>query len=340
MYKTRADKVKAMLSVHKGKAPDFWALKGVSLEVHSGEALGIIGINGSGKSTFSNIISGIIPPTSGDLEIHGDVSIIAIGAGLKGELTGLQNIRVKALMSGMTNQEIDEIIQPVIDFADIGAFIDQPVKSYSSGMRSRLGFAIAVHQHPDILVVDEALSVGDSTFYEKCMEKMDEFKSEGKTIIFISHALAQVEQFCDKVLWMHYGDVREYGDTEEVLTHYRTFTGRFNNLSKKEKRAYQNEAKHKQAVFTLDDLYAREKAESSLPRPVSDAELKQLCARNSIGDPMSKTTWFFLIAMILAALALGTEMVRSPKPLKSALPAPTAVVQTIATETPSRPWKI
>ncbi|MFD1433132.1 ATP-binding cassette domain-containing protein [Lacticaseibacillus yichunensis] len=305
MYKTRSDKIKALLTPGRSKVPTFWALKGVSFEAHAGEALGLIGINGSGKSTVSNVISGIIPPTSGELEVNGDVSIIAIGAGLKAQLTGLQNIRVKALMSGLTNKEIDQIIQDVIDFADIGDFINQPVKNYSSGMRSRLGFAIAIHQKPDILIVDEALSVGDQTFYEKCMEKMMQFKAEGKTIIFVSHALNQVETFCDRVVWMHYGDVREQGDTATVLDHYREFTTRFNKLSATEKKAYQAQKKEDQKDFSLEELQTRD------ANDVTPAQASKIFQRNRVGDKMSFSMIVIMLAMLVALFFAARWSVRT-----------------------------
>ncbi|CAM3257063.1 ABC transporter ATP-binding protein [Lactiplantibacillus plajomi] len=254
LFKTRSDQLKAFFSLSNQEIPEFWALKGISLEVAPGETLGLIGVNGSGKSTLSNIISGVIPQTTGVVDVRGDTSIVAINSGLRGQLTGLENIRLKALMMGMTNKEIDDMLDDIIAFADIGDFVYQPVKSYSSGMKSRLGFSIAVHINPDILIIDEALSVGDDTFYQKCVERIQEFKDAGKTIIFVSHSLKQIELMCDRVAWIQYGDLKQIGPTKEVVKEYRAFIKWFKALPKKDKKKYQNDAKERQKAFKIDDF--------------------------------------------------------------------------------------
>lgn len=238
MFKNNSEKILDLLSP-KGYGRSFYALQDVSFEADEGDVVGIIGVNGSGKSTLSNIIAGIIPPTSGTVDVRGEAALIAIQSGLKGELTGEENIELKCLMLGFNKQEIKELTPQIIDFADIGDFIDQPVKTYSSGMRSRLGFAISIHIDPDILVIDEALSVGDQTFADKCLKKMNEFKQRGKTIFFISHSIGQMKKFCEKALWVQYGQVKDYGSMKAVMPEYEKFISDYKKMSEQEKRIFQ-----------------------------------------------------------------------------------------------------
>ncbi len=235
-----------------GYGEDFYALRNVSFTADKGDVIGIIGVNGSGKSTLSNIIAGILPPTSGSVKIDGQASLIAISSGLNTQLTGRENIELKCLMLGFNKQQIRAMEPEIIEFADIGKFIDQPVKTYSSGMRSRLGFAISVHIDPDVLIIDEALSVGDQTFADKCLDKMNEFKQRGKTIFFISHSIGQVKSFCQKALWLEYGEVRGYGKIADIVPQYEKFLKDYRAMSEKEKRQYKDGVMRKQRGQALE----------------------------------------------------------------------------------------
>ncbi|NLJ19261.1 teichoic acids export ABC transporter ATP-binding subunit TagH [Globicatella sulfidifaciens] len=240
MYKLyRSPKERILdLILPKDYGEDFWALKDVDFEANEGDVVGFVGINGSGKSTLSNIIAGIVPQTSGELKVNGQVSLIAVASGLKPELSGRDNIELKCLMLGFSKKEIKNMENEIIEFAELEKFIDQPIKSYSSGMKSRLGFAISVMVDPDILVIDEALSVGDKAFAEKSLAKMKEFKAQGKTMIFVSHSISQMRQFCDKILWLEFGKVREFGEVDVVLSNYEAFLKEYKKLDSKQKKAY------------------------------------------------------------------------------------------------------
>jgi len=220
----------------KQKNKKFYALKDISFQIPKGEVVGILGTNGSGKSTMSIILAGISEVDEGEMIVNGEQALIAINTGLNPQLTGLENIELKGALLGLSKKRINEITDGVIEFAEIGDFLYQPVKKYSSGMKSRLGFSINLCLDPDILIVDEALSVGDKGFAQKCIKKMRELKQEGKTIIFISHSLPQVKGFCDKAMWIEGGMLKEYGDINEVCDHYSEYVDYYNSLNNKEKK--------------------------------------------------------------------------------------------------------
>lgn len=329
LYKKKSDKIKALFKFSQKDVPHFWGLKGIDLTVYSGETIGLIGINGSGKSTLSNILAGIIPQTTGQMTINGETSIIAIGAGLKGQLTGLENIRLKCLMSGFTNEEIDDMLEDIKAFADLGDFIDQPVKNYSSGMKARLGFSIAVHNNPDVLIIDEALSVGDDTFYQKCVDRILSFKEQGKTIFFVSHAIGQIEKLCDKVAWIHYGELREYGETKEVVAHYNEFIKWFRAQDAETKKNYQADYKKKQRNFNREQL-----AEVATERGHEAVVLKG----PSIGK-MSLLTKISLVLMILGLFFFGGIYI-SGKSFNSVITNPGQLFSQLADDTNDKPSTI
>lgn len=243
---------------------EFHALSDINFQANYAEVIGFVGINGSGKSTLSNIIAGIVPESSGDVVVNGQVSLIAVAAGLKNDLTGRDNIELKLLMLGFNRKEIKALEDDIIEFSELEKFIDQPVKSYSSGMKSRLGFSISVNVDPEILIIDEALSVGDKAFAEKSLSKMKEFKDRGKTMIFVSHSIGQMKQFCDKILWLEFGKIKEYGDVETVIPKYEEFLELWKGLSKARRKEY----RQKSLSNTLDyTKFINEAIDSKLKEP-------------------------------------------------------------------------
>lgn len=229
------------LFIPNNKTKRFYALKDITLTANEGDIIGLVGINGSGKSTLSNIIGGSVPQSEGYIKKNGDVNVIAISSGLNTQLSGIDNIEYKMLLLGFSKKEIKELTPKIIDFSELGEFIYQPVKKYSSGMKSKLGFAINVTVNPDILVIDEALSVGDQTFTKKSLDKMYEFKEAGKTIFFVSHNIGQVRDFCSKIAWIEGGILKDFGDKNDVLPKYEEFLKDFNKKSAKEKKAFKDE---------------------------------------------------------------------------------------------------
>ncbi|MBY0755907.1 ATP-binding cassette domain-containing protein [Clostridium sardiniense] len=200
------------------------AIDRLDLKLPEGEVIGILGKNGSGKSTILKMVTGVVYPTEGDILVRGKVSaLLELTAGFDGELTGRENIYLKGYSMGMIKNEISEKIDDIIDFSELGEYIEQPVRMYSSGMKARLGFAIAVNIDPDILVVDEALAVGDEIFREKCMKRMDKFRDEGKTILFVSHSLPQMRSFCTKGIWIHEGKLIASGEIDEIGNMYKHY---------------------------------------------------------------------------------------------------------------------
>ncbi|EGQ3184662.1 ABC transporter ATP-binding protein [Staphylococcus pseudintermedius] len=239
LNKSKISKILSLLSFGYFYRPKpYYALYNVSFEVEPGASVGLIGLNGSGKSTLSNILAEVLKPSKGSVDINGQSSLIAISAGLKNDFSGEENIRYKCLMHGMTTKEINAVFDDIVAFSELGEFIYQPIKSYSSGMKARLGFSIAIHTNPDVLIVDEALSVGDETFANKCIAKMKTLQQEGKTIFFVSHSAAQIKNMCDKAIWIHYGEMIEYGDVNHVVKRYNTLIRGFKARNKAGQLAY------------------------------------------------------------------------------------------------------
>lgn len=223
LYDRNRDRLKEALHLSKNiNVREHYALNDVSLTVNTGETVGIIGTNGSGKSTILKIITGVLNPTSGDVRINGRISaLLELGAGFNMEFTGIENIYLNGTMIGFSEEEIDARLQDILDFADIGEFVYQKVKTYSSGMFVRLAFAVAINIDPEILIVDEALSVGDVFFQNKCYRKFEEFKKQGKTILFVSHDLSSISKYCDRVVLLERGKKIGEGAPKEIIDMYK-----------------------------------------------------------------------------------------------------------------------
>ncbi|MGL5692953.1 MAG: ABC transporter ATP-binding protein [Peptostreptococcaceae bacterium] len=222
LYKDDKDRFKDLF-FGKRYTP-YRALDKLNITLPEGEVIGILGKNGSGKSTLLKMVTGVTFPTEGSLEVNGTVSaLLELTAGFDGELTGRENIYLKGYGLGLEKDYIDKKMQAIIDFAEIGEYMDQPVRMYSSGMKSRLGFAISINIDPDILVVDEVLAVGDEIFRKKCMDKMNEFKNSGKTILFVSHSIGQIKSFCTKGIWLHKGKMLFYDNIDRVARLYEQY---------------------------------------------------------------------------------------------------------------------
>lgn len=199
---------------------DFQALCGVNLEVHESEVLGIIGSNGSGKSTLARMVAGVYFPDAGEVCVNGKVSLLTLGAGFSYELTGRENIFINGAFHGLSRKEIATRVKEIIDFADIGGFIDQPIKMYSSGMRSRLAFAIAVSLKPEVLIIDEALSTGDVSFRRKAQTRVTEMVNEAKCVLIVSHQMRFLQEICSRIVWMDRGRVVLDGNPKKVIQRY------------------------------------------------------------------------------------------------------------------------
>jgi lipopolysaccharide transport system ATP-binding protein len=259
----------ALLSgrILSGLRPDevFEALRGVSFQVPAGRSLGIIGRNGSGKSTMLKLIAGIGKPTSGTVDVRGRVSaLIELGAGFHPEISGRENVFINGMMLGLSKREIGKRFDEIVAFAELEDFIDAPVKTYSSGMYMRLGFAVAINVDPDVLLVDEVLAVGDEAFTHKCFDKLAEFRRRGRTVLLVTHALDLVTRFCDDALWLDAGVVRERGDPKRVVDAY------LMDVSRGENEAMRREAGVEQPADTVTATEASPSTSTAPPEEPAD----------------------------------------------------------------------
>lgn len=222
LYNRNIDRLKETFQFGRKKySNDHYALRGITLHIKKGESVGIVGTNGSGKSTLLKLITGIVSPTEGTLWTGGKIAaLLELGAGFNPEYTGIENIYLNGTMMGYTEQEMEKKLSDIIEFADIGDFINQPVKTYSSGMFARLAFAVSINVEPDILIVDEALSVGDTRFQVKCIDKMTELRDQGTTILFVTHSIEQIKRFCTRGIWISEGKIIRDGEASYIVDLY------------------------------------------------------------------------------------------------------------------------
>lgn len=240
LYNKPCDRVKEAFGFGKKQQTKLhYALNGVSLKIAKGETVGIIGTNGSGKSTILKIITGVLNPTSGEVHVDGRISaLLELGAGFNMEYNGIENVYLNGTMMGFSEKEIEEKLPSILEFADIGDYVYQPVKTYSSGMFVRLAFAVAINIEPEILIVDEALSVGDVFFQAKCYRKFEEFKEQGKTIVFVSHDLSSISKYCDRVFLLNQGNLLGEGKPKEMIDAYkRVLVGQYEDAGEEKAEA-------------------------------------------------------------------------------------------------------
>src|SRR6202035_1726189 len=208
------------------KVREINAVRGVSLDVEHGSVLGVIGANGAGKSTLMRAIAGILPPSSGQIIVNGRIStLLALGVGFNGQLSGRDNVVLGGLAAGLSRKQVNERFEQIADWAELGEFMDMPMKSYSSGMYGRLAFAVSTHLEPDVLLVDEALSTGDAHFRRKSYDKMQELVGQARTIVIVSHGIGAIREMCDDCVWMHKGEVVKRGKPDDVAAEYLEFQG-------------------------------------------------------------------------------------------------------------------
>jgi lipopolysaccharide transport system ATP-binding protein len=253
-YHRPVERLREILLPGRNYGQEFWALRDINLQIPKGETSGIIGRNGSGKSTLLQIIAGTLIPTTGEVQVQGRVSaLLELGSGFNPEFTGRQNVFFNGRLLGLSQKKIEEKFDDILGFADIGDFIDQPVKTYSSGMFVRLAFAVAVNVEPDILIVDEALSVGDGVFVHRCMAKIKDFQDAGGTILFVSHDLGSVSRLCSEAIWINDGQIVEQGKPIDISKSYQAWMyDKINERLKKDSDSATNIQSYKETVANIE----------------------------------------------------------------------------------------
>lgn len=285
LYEKKSDRLREALSITgKQYHKPFYALNDIAFEVKRGETVGIIGTNGSGKSTLLKILTGVVAPSGGSFEVNGRISaLLELGTGFNMEYTGLQNIDLHGTMMGFSKEEMENRREQIIQFADIGDYINQPVKNYSSGMFARLAFAVAISIEPEILIVDEALSVGDVFFQSKCFRKFDELRDNGVSILFVSHDTASVRKMCSRVLWIEKGEQRMFDTSDKVCNAY--FNSQLQQLSQENEGIVEQLDTQEMPVENAEQSVEYPQITPNADSRLSDlVEIKSVAIRNSTGQ--------------------------------------------------------
>ena len=292
--------------IHAGRIPheDFWALRDISLQVNEGETVGLLGHNGSGKSTLLKCIAGILQPSSGEIAVRGRVaSMLELGAGFSEELSGRANIFLNASLMGMAKREIESKIDDIIDFAEIGPFIDNQVRFYSSGMYTRLGFAVAVNMDPHILLVDEVLAVGDENFQRKCIDKIRSFQKEGRTIVFVSHSPDLVRSICDRAYVLDHGKIVGQGNVQDAISILRDFQMAGSSLVNDP-----SDPEHSKAPAKLSDHHSSAEKRVLISNLEMQGETTGVSAPIQSGDSATLRVGYEVINYVPTEVILGLEI--------------------------------
>lgn len=300
LYTRPQDRVKELLTLgKKSYGEDFLALNDINLEVEPGTTLGILGRNGAGKSTLLKIVSGVLNPTEGQVEVNGRLALLQLGAGVNADFTGRENVMLNGLILGIEREEMLERFDEIEAFADLGDFMDRPVKTYSSGMRARLGFAVAINVQPDILILDETLSVGDAVFKQVGLQKMRDLRDKGTTILFVSHSMGMVKNFCNRAVLLHKGELVAEGETSETLDRYQALLSTSQSKGKSNKQnngGIQDSAQEIEYDIDEDDVVSgpafkedpglAESARASIRHGTGEARISSVEVLNTRGEPV------------------------------------------------------
>ena len=292
------------------KEIDFWALRGISFEAMAGEAIGLIGTGGSGKSVLTRIIAGSSFPTTGEVIVNGKPAVIGSKAELNMRLTGRENIQTKCLQLGMSNKKVKTIMNSIIAFSDLENHVDRSVKTYSGRMKSKLSLAIALHQDVDIFLIDEVLPTSDKAFNQRYVDRLLDFKAQGKTILLISNSLRFMKRVCSKAVWLDTGEIKQFEEVSKVIENYQKYTTEHQELSKKERQDYHNKKKNERSIFSIDNYYEQTLSELTSSHQSFDAvKIKGLFYPIVKSSKMTLFSKLLIVIIVLGWLFIAVNYV-------------------------------